>query len=158
LEQIIHRPPQPEEAAIMWQNNAFGSNGQFPNSFGSQENFPRSPFGVPPGQPSVEQQYFPNQQNMMQYEDTNGDGFTDSDFQPEVGIYNEGAFMQNQFINANPQVCVVELNPFFRSLCNYEGFITVKYFKHSTDLIHYKYLTNMSVPVLSIILQFIYTS
>ena len=28
-----------------------------------------------------------------------------NDFQPEVGLYNEGAFMQNQFINANPQVC-----------------------------------------------------
>jgi hypothetical protein len=97
----------------MWQNNGFGSNGQFPNGFGNQENFPRSPFGAPPGQPSVGQQYFPNQQNMMQYEDTNGDGFIDTDFQPEVGIYNEGAFMQNQFINAKSQVCVVELNPFF---------------------------------------------
>ena len=45
---------------------------------------------------------------MLQYEDSNGEGFMNNDFQPEVGLYNEGAFMQNQFINANPQVCVGE--------------------------------------------------
>jgi hypothetical protein len=44
---------------------------------------------------------------MMQFQDTNGEGFLNADYKPEVGLYNEGAFMQNKFINANPQVCVV---------------------------------------------------
>jgi len=90
----------------MWQNNGFGSNGQFPNGFNNQENFPSSPFGAPPGQPLAGVQYFPNLQNLMEYEDTNGEAFVKNDFQPEIGLFNEGAFMQNQFINANPQVCV----------------------------------------------------
>jgi hypothetical protein len=90
----------------MWQNNGFGGNGQFPNGFNNQENFPSSPFGAPPGQGLAGGQYFPTQRNMLQYEDSNGEGFMNNDFQPEVGLYNEGAFMQNQFINANPQVCV----------------------------------------------------
>jgi len=91
----------------MWQNNGFDGNRQFPNGFNNQEKFPPSPFGAPPGQPSSGQQYFPNQQSMMQFQDTNGEGFLNADYKPEVGLYNEGAFMQNQFINANPQVCVV---------------------------------------------------
>jgi hypothetical protein len=92
----------------MWQNNGFGNNGQFQNGFNSQESYPPSPFGPSSGPPLAGQQYFPNQQNLMQYEDANGEGFINNDFQPEVGLYNEGAFMQNQFINANTQVCFVE--------------------------------------------------
>ena len=92
----------------MWQNNGYGSNGHFPNSFNNQENFPTSPFGTPsaPGQ-----QFFTNPQNRMHFDDANGEGFLKNEFQPEVGLYNEGAFMQNQFINANPQVSVVERYP-----------------------------------------------
>jgi hypothetical protein len=45
---------------------------------------------------------------MLPYEDRNGEGFMNNDWQPEVDLYNEGVFMQNQFINANPQVCVGE--------------------------------------------------
>ena len=72
----------------------------------------RPPFSELSGPPLAGQQYFPTQQNMMHYEDTNGEGFMNNDFQPEIGLYNEGAFMQNQFINANPQVCFVEPNHF----------------------------------------------
>jgi hypothetical protein len=96
----------------MWQNNGFGSNGQFQNGFNNQENYPPSPFGASPGPPLAGQQYFPNQQIMMHYEDTNGEDFMSNDFQPEVGLYNEGAFMQNQFINTNSQVCFVDLDHF----------------------------------------------
>lgn len=93
----------------MWSNNGFSSNGQFQNGFNNKDNFPPSPFGGPPGQ---SQQYFPHQQPLMQYEDNNAEGFMNNDFQPEVGLYNEGSFMQNQFINANPQVGSVEHNLF----------------------------------------------
>jgi hypothetical protein len=48
----------------------------------------------------------------MQYEENDGEGFMNNDFQPEVGLYNEGAFMQNQFINASPGVRAVESNFF----------------------------------------------
>ncbi|KAE9370411.1 YTH-domain-containing protein [Stipitochalara longipes BDJ] len=87
----------------MWSNNGFGSNGQFPNGFGHQESFPPSPFEAPRGQGLAGQQYFTNQQNMMQFDDANGEGFLNNDFQPEVSLYNEGAFMQNQLINTNTQ-------------------------------------------------------
>ncbi|PMD46260.1 YTH-domain-containing protein [Hyaloscypha variabilis F] len=86
----------------MWQSNGFGNNGHFPNGFNNQENFPLSPFGAPSGQGLARQQYFTNQQNMMQLDDASGEDFPNREFQPEVGLYNEGAFMQNQFINANP--------------------------------------------------------
>jgi hypothetical protein len=99
----------------MWQNNGFGSNGQFPNGFNNQEKFTHSPFGDPPGRPSSGQQYFPNQQNMMQFEHTNGEGLLNTDYKPEAGLYNKGAFMQNLFLNANPQVCVVN-STLFRQL------------------------------------------
>lgn len=95
----------------MWSNNGFGSNGHFPNGFNNQNNFPPFPSGGPPGQ---SQQYFPNQQNSMQYADDNdNEGFMNQDFQPEVGLYNDGAFMHNQFVSANPpisQVCIVEFD------------------------------------------------
>ena len=50
----------------------------------------------------------------MQYADDNdNEGFMNQDFQPEVGLYNDGAFMHNQFVSANPpisQVCIVEFD------------------------------------------------
>jgi hypothetical protein len=52
---------------------------------------------------------------MMHFADINGEGLLNADYKPEVGLYNEGAFMQNQFINANPQVCVVN-STLFRQL------------------------------------------
>jgi hypothetical protein len=91
----------------MWQNNGYGNNGQFQNGF-NQESYPPSTFGPSSGPSLAGQHYFPNQQNLMQYEDANGEGFMNNDFQPEVGLYNEGTFMQNQFINANAQVCFAE--------------------------------------------------
>src|SRR6187402_613590 len=86
----------------MWQNNGFGNNGQIPNSF-NQDGYPLAHFGSNSGQSLPGQQYFSHQSNLpdlIQYEDTNGEGF-----QPEVGLYNDGSFIQNQF--ANSQVSVV---------------------------------------------------
>jgi hypothetical protein len=96
----------------MWQNNGFGNNGPFQNGFNNQENYPHSPFGASSGPPLAGQQYFPTQQNMMHYEDANEEDYMNDNFQPEVGLCNEGAFMQNQFINANAQVCFVEQDHF----------------------------------------------
>ena len=137
----------------MWQNNGFGNNGQFPNGFNSQENFPSS-LGAPLGQLAGGPQYFPNQQNMMQYDDSNDDGFMSNDFQPEVGIYNEGAFLQTQFINANPQVCVVEPPNPFSQLVQPRRFMAVASLcRHSTSMIHFKRsLTFLCAPVLPITL------
>ncbi|PVH72569.1 hypothetical protein DL98DRAFT_610494 [Cadophora sp. DSE1049] len=50
------------------------------------------------GQPNSGQQYFAQHPNMMQYEDVNSKGF-----QPEIGLFNERAYTQNQFINSSPQ-------------------------------------------------------
>ena len=87
----------------MWPNNGFGNNGDFLNNFKNQDDYP-SPFGAGP----AAQQYFPQlpfQQDMMQFEGGNRERIMNNDFQPEVGLYNEGAFSQNHFANvANPQV------------------------------------------------------
>lgn len=80
----------------MWQNNGgFGGNGQFQNNF-NQDTYPPSPFA---SQPMPGQQYFAQHPNMMQYDDGNGDSY-----QPEVGLFNDSAYSQNQFINSGPQV------------------------------------------------------
>jgi hypothetical protein len=107
----------------MWQSNGFGNNGHFPNGFNNQENFPPSPFGAPSGHGLAGQQYFTNQQNMMQLDDASGEDFPNREFQPEVSVYNEGAFMQDQFINANPLVSVAkfDLATLFLQLCNPEA-------------------------------------
>ncbi|KAL5330844.1 hypothetical protein ACEPPN_000369 [Leptodophora sp. 'Broadleaf-Isolate-01'] len=42
---------------------------------------------------------------MMQYEDVNGKGF-----QPEIGLFNERAYTQNQFINSSPQFSPPDFN------------------------------------------------
>ena len=90
----------------MWQNNNGFGNGQYTNGFNG-EPFPQSPFaGSPDAFPGL--QYFPTQQNLMQFEGVEDDSFMGNGFQPEVGLYNNDvAFMQNQFIT--PQVCFVEL-------------------------------------------------
>lgn len=101
----------------MWPNG-FGSNGDFPNNFSRQDDYSLSPFGAGPGG-----QYFPKlpfQQNMMPFEGGNGERFMNNDFQPEVGLYNEGAFSQTQFVNAaNPQVsyCSLPSKPFCHRQC-----------------------------------------
>ncbi|KAL2075838.1 hypothetical protein VTL71DRAFT_781 [Oculimacula yallundae] len=78
----------------MWpNNNAFGTNGQFQNNF-NQDGYPPSPFA---GQAIPGQQYFAQQPNMMQFEDGNSEGF-----QPEVGLFNSGAYSQNQFTSSGP--------------------------------------------------------
>ncbi len=87
----------------MWSSNGFGNNGHFQNNF-SQDGFSASLFGGNPGQPLHGQQYFPQQADSTQFEDVNDEGSITSEFQPELGLFNDGAFMQNQFINASPQV------------------------------------------------------
>ncbi|PVH89900.1 YTH-domain-containing protein [Cadophora sp. DSE1049] len=78
----------------MWHHNGgFGNNGQFQNNF-NQDGYPPSPFA---GQLIQGQQYFPNQPNMTQYEEPNGESF-----QPEVGLFNDRAYMQNQFNSQGP--------------------------------------------------------
>jgi hypothetical protein len=79
----------------MWPNNGFPSNGDFPqNNFNQQDEYPHSPFGAGAAG------YFPQQLPFS----PNG-GLMINDFQPEVGLYNEGAFAQNHFANvANSQV------------------------------------------------------
>ncbi|KAH6723959.1 YT521-B-like domain-containing protein [Leptodontidium sp. MPI-SDFR-AT-0119] len=86
----------------MWQNNGgFGGNGQFQNNF-NQDNYPPSPFA---SQPMPGQQYFAQHPNMMQYDDGNGDSY-----QPEVGLFNDSAYSQNQFINSGPQFSPLSYN------------------------------------------------
>ena len=99
----------------MWPNNGFGNNGQFQNNF-NQDDYTPSPFGGS-SDPSGPGQYFQQQPqlhpNLMQYEDSNDEGF--NGFEPEVGLYSEGPFMQNpKFISPNPQVSVVESSQFLR--------------------------------------------
>jgi hypothetical protein len=92
----------------MWQNHGFGDNGSFQNNF-SQENFPPSPFGAGSGTP-LGRSFFPNQTDMLQYEGGNGEGFISNEFHPEVGLFNQTAFMQNQVMNTNGPVCIVNPN------------------------------------------------
>ena len=47
------------------------------------------------------------------YEDHNGgEGYMSDDFRPDVGLSNEGSFMQNQhqFVNPNVQVSLAQFN------------------------------------------------
>ena len=95
------------KTAAMWQNHGFGDNGSFQNNF-NQENFPSSPFGAGSGTP-LGQSFFPTQTDMLQYEGGNGEGFISNEFHPEVGLFNQAAFMQNQVMNTNGPVRI--LNP-----------------------------------------------
>lgn len=89
----------------MWHNNGFGSNGQFPNNFNNQDDFPPSPFAA--SSSPAANGYFPLLLPVVQYEEANGTQF--NDFQPEVGPFNKDAFMQNQQImSADVQVRFVE--------------------------------------------------
>ncbi len=80
----------------MWPNNGYGNNGHFPQNGFNQDDFAQSQFNG--GNP---QQIFPTQPNIMPFgEEMNGDSFmAGNNFQPEVGLYNDAAFMQNQFVN-----------------------------------------------------------
>lgn len=94
----------------MWPSNGFGNNLPFQNNFNQEDFTPPSPFGnanASPGTPLPGQHLFPHG-NMMPFGEANGEGFA-NDFHPEVGLFNEGAFMQNQgqFMSPQPQVCVV---------------------------------------------------
>lgn len=99
----------------MWNNNGFANNGMFPNfnHTNNQEEFPPSPFAT---NSSPANGYFPQQMhpNMMQFENATGAQF--NDFQPEPGLYNQDAFMQNQqVLNADAQVRFVELDHYHHS-------------------------------------------
>jgi hypothetical protein len=78
----------------MWSNKGFENNG---SNFNLHD-YPPSPFGGHPGQ-----QYFPQipfQPNTMQLEGGNGEAFINGEFQPDMGLYNEGAFAQNHLANS----------------------------------------------------------
>lgn len=95
----------------MWPNNGFGNNLPFQNNFNPEDFPPPSPFGnanASPGTPLQGQLLFTHG-NMMPFGEANGEGFA-NDFHPEVGLFNEGAFMQNQgqFMSPQPQVCAVQ--------------------------------------------------
>ncbi|KAF4635351.1 hypothetical protein G7Y89_g2743 [Cudoniella acicularis] len=81
-------------------------NGGFHNNY-NQDDFPSSPFGGSSATPLPGQQLFaqpqPNMMQFEQFEDAPSEGFMNNNFQPEVGLFNEGAFMQNQFLNSQPQ-------------------------------------------------------
>jgi hypothetical protein len=82
----------------MWPNNGYQGHGDF-----QQGNFQQSysDDGYIPFSPvAFGQQYFPNMRSSqgMQYSDLANSGqSTPGEFQPEVGLYNEEAFAQNQF-------------------------------------------------------------
>jgi hypothetical protein len=105
----------------MWHNNGFGNNGQFHDNF-NQEDYTPSPF-LGTGGPLPGQQYFHQHpqlaNNMIKFEDNNGECYTNNGFQPELGLYNEGAFMQTQF-TPNTQVCIKDACPVFDTvvMCN----------------------------------------
>lgn len=77
----------------MYHNNNYsgdGGGGNFPN-FINQNNFP--PFaGSPTGQPSLQQQG-----GIKYYEEPNGMMDTSNEYQPELPMFNQQAFMQNGF-------------------------------------------------------------
>ena len=76
----------------MWPNNGFGGNGHFQGSF-NQDAFQQPGFGAGP-----DPRFFPQQPNMLPFQvqdDSNNNG----GFQPEVGIFNNGSYMQNQVVS-----------------------------------------------------------
>jgi hypothetical protein len=90
----------------MWQNNGYG--GHFPSNM-NQDEFP-PPFA---GTPGPGQQYLQHPQpHLMQFEDGNGEGYLNNEFQPQVGLFNEGAFLQNQFVSPQAQVSPIERQEF----------------------------------------------
>jgi len=99
----------------MWQNNGFANNGPFQNNFNSDDgSFP--PFRNNRSPPIPGQQLFPQQPNMMLFDNQNGEGIITNEFQPEVGLFNNRAFLQNQFVNQDAQVCFVDPNISSRSV------------------------------------------
>lgn len=82
----------------MWSNNGYQGHGDFQQG-NFQQNY--SDDGYIPFSPvAFGQQYFQNKRPSqgMQYNDlTNSEQSTPGEFQPEVGLFNEDAFAQNQF-------------------------------------------------------------
>lgn len=95
----------------MWPGSGFGNGPSAHDGF-NQNDFPSSPFRGATGSPLVGQQGFAqNQQNSMQSDNVYSDAYNNS-FQPEVGLYNQEAFTQNQFMNPLHQVRSVDLAQF----------------------------------------------
>ncbi|RDL39607.1 uncharacterized protein BP5553_03947 [Venustampulla echinocandica] len=90
----------------MWHNNGYGNNPPLQSNF-NQNSYPSSPFGG--SSASHPQQLFQHQPDMMQFEDSTAEGFMANDFQPEIGLYNEGALVQNQF-NPHTQFSPPQIN------------------------------------------------
>ncbi|KAI9646922.1 hypothetical protein NHQ30_004922 [Ciborinia camelliae] len=85
----------------MWPtNNGFPSNGQYqPNNFNQDELSATTP-GPSPFAVGGQGPNFFQQPNMLQYDEMHIDGF--NGFSPELPMYNQAAFAQNQFITPNP--------------------------------------------------------
>lgn len=93
----------------MWPtNNGFQNNGQYqPNNFNQDDLSGTTPLPSPFSGGGQGPSFFP-QPNMMQYDEMNIDGFN---FSPEIPMYNQAAFAQNQFISPNPPVSAWDRRP-----------------------------------------------
>jgi hypothetical protein len=94
----------------MWPNNGFQGHGDFQQGQGNfQQNY--SDDGYIPFSPvAFGQQYFQNlrpSQGMPYNDLANSGQSTPGEFQPEVGLYNEEAFVHNQFHGSDYPVSIV---------------------------------------------------
>ena len=97
----------------MWNNNGFHGQGNFQQGQGNfQQNFaaddgyiPFSP--VTPGQPYFQQQ---RQYYGMEYNSpaAGSQQSTEGEYSPEVGLYSDGSFVQNQFNGSDGPVSMIE--------------------------------------------------
>lgn len=101
----------------MWStNNGFPNNGQYQqNSFNQDDPSATTPLPVQsPFAGGVPGSNFFQQPNMMQYDEINIDGF--NGFSPNLPMYNQAAFAQNQFIAPNPSVSAWDSRSFYLQL------------------------------------------
>lgn len=93
----------------MWPNTGFQGQGDFQKGHGNfHQNY--SDDGYIPFSPvQLGQQYFPNlrpSQGVPYNDLVHSEQSTPGEFQPEVGLYNEEAFVQNMFHGSNGPVSI----------------------------------------------------
>jgi hypothetical protein len=91
----------------MWPNTGFGNNEPYQNN-SKPDDGPFPPFTGNGHPPTPGQQFLTQRPNTMQFANQNGEGFVPKDFQSEAELFNNRAFLQNQFVNQDAQVCFVE--------------------------------------------------
>ncbi|KAF7862853.1 uncharacterized protein EAF02_010402 [Botrytis sinoallii] len=93
----------------MWPtNNGFPSNGQYqPNNFNQDDLSGTTPLQSPFSGGGPGPNFF-QQPNILQYDEMNIDGY--NGFSPEIPMYNQAAFAQNQFISPNRPPYSPQLN------------------------------------------------